>query len=329
MMNRHAFRCCALASVLLLIVINWRLYLQNKTSLLRILKPITHSNTPSSTWSVLQLQDPAFFANETDFTCVRAKLDRMEFPFCAYRDEEDIYISRTVLKGNYYERAYVLRTVNFMKRHYDITFLDIGANLGSYTLPVAHAGRHVVAVEPNWNTLRRLAKSLYLGGVSYYVDLLHYAIAENRSNTFMKYNPVNRGRAEMTEEASCEKDCVNVSVSVVTLNDILPLMRSRKVIIKVDVEGSERNVFTSSSADEFFRKIDVLMIQMEWSFYPMFFSKTEEKRRLVDKFLNFFYEKDYIIYNANTEERLHSDWTKWPNDICLRKANITGRLYDM
>lgn len=329
-MNRRAVLCCVLAAVLLLTITTWSL--RNKSSLIWNLIPVTYSGIQSSrpTSSILHLQDPILFANESDFNCVTAKLDhQMEFPFCTYNESDDIYISRVFLRGNYYERDYVLRTVNFTKRHPDVTFLDIGANLGTYALPVAHAGRHVVAVEPNWNTLRRLSKAVYLGGVGSNIDLLHYAISENRSTTFMKYNPVNRGRAEMSDEDSCEKDCVKVSVSVVTLNDILPIMRNKKVIVKVDVEGSERNVFTSSGADEFFREADVLIIQMEWSFYPMYFSQTLEKRLLVDKFLNFFYEKNYTIYNARTEEKLHSKWMEWPNDICFRKAEITGRLYDM
>ena len=70
----------------------------------------------------------------------------------------------------------------------DNTFLDIGANLGSYALPVAQADRHVVAVEPNWNVLRRLSKSVYLGRVSNNIDQLHYAISEKRSKTFTTEN---------------------------------------------------------------------------------------------------------------------------------------------
>jgi len=331
--HRLAISCCALTSVLpvLLTLMAWTNYQHNDTSLLPVLKLGSYFNRPTqtNTSTAFQLQDPIRFANETDFDCVRAELDHLEFPFCTYNEEDDIHISGVFLRGHYFERHSVLKTVNFMKNHHDITFLDIGANLGSYSLPVAHVGRHVVAVEPNWDTLRRLAKSVHLGSISTNIDLLPHAIAAKRSNTFMKFFPNNRGRTEISNKTSCEKNCVNVSVSVITLNDILPLMRNKKAIIKVDVEGSEINVFTPSSANDFFREVDVLIIQMEWTFYPMYFTQTPEKRRLVDEFLNFFYDKGYVIYNAYGEQMLPSNWTTWPDDICLTKGRKSGGLYDI
>ena len=54
-------------------------------------------------------------------------------------------------------------------------------------------------------------------------------------------------------------------------------------------EGTEIDIFTSTSAAEFFRVVDVLLIQMEWFFYVKMYSKSTEKRQLVDIFVKFFY----------------------------------------
>ena len=325
--KRRAVACCAFTSVLLLTIFAWTNYQRNVSSLLPLVKrSISFNRQASRSTSTIyfQLLNPIRFANETDFDCIIANFEQVAFPLCTYEAD---YISNRFLKGSYFEPAYVLRTVNFMKSHHDVTFLDIGANLGSYALPVAHLGRHVVAVEATWNTVRRLSKSVHLGKISTNIDLVPHAIAGKRYVTFMKINPLQPGENKMSDETSCEKDCVNVSV--ITLNDILPLMRNKKAMMKIDVEGAEINVFTPSSAGDFFREIDVLMIQMEWGFYVNGYSQTLEKRRLVDEFLNFFYEKNYVIYDADTELMLDSHWTKWPGNICLRKGNKSGRLFDM
>src|SRR6218665_539579 len=328
--NRHTFACCALTSVLLVSIITWTSYQHNVSSLLPLVKRSRHTpvnrQTRIATSTTVQLLNPIRFANETDFNCVIAKFEQLGFPVCTYKAEYDTFISKAFLQGDYFERGYVIRTVNFMKSHHDVTFLDLGANLGSYALPVAHVGRHVVAVEATWNTVRRLSKSVHLGKISANIDLVPYAIAGKRYVTFMKINPVQPGVNKMSD-VSCEKDCVNVSV--ITLNDILPLMRNKKAMMKIDVEGAEINVFTPSSAGDFFREIDVLIIQMEWGFYVNEYSHTLEKRRLVDEFLNFFYEKHYVMYDADTELMLDSHWTKWPGNICLRKGNKSGRLFDI
>jgi len=42
--------------------------------------------------------------------------------------------------------------------------VDIGANIGIYSLPIARV-THVLAVEPNWRSILRLAKAADLGAV--------------------------------------------------------------------------------------------------------------------------------------------------------------------
>jgi len=46
-------------------------------------------------------------------------------------------------------------------------------------------------------------------------------------------------------------------------NDLLPLMRSKSAVMKIDVEGPEVDVFTCSSAGQFFDQTDVPLVFME------------------------------------------------------------------
>lgn len=294
-------------------------------------RPQILSSSARTAPSYLNLMNPAEFSEESDFNCMKVILNHMQFPMCLYEAKEDIYVSKAYIQGGYFEANWVLRFVNMLEVHEDFTFLDIGANLGTYSLPVARLGRHVVAVEPNWNTLRRLSKSVFLGGVATNVDVLYHAIGKERSTSMLKFDRTNRGVTVLMNNVTCKKNCenLNISVSVVTLNDLIPIMRNKKVVIKVDTEGTEINIFTSSSASEFFRMVDVYLIQTEWVFYLKLYTMSSEKRSLVDNFLDFFYQRNYAVYDINSGHRLGLDWTKWPRDVCFKKADAAGKLYSV
>jgi len=64
-------------------------------------------------------------------------------------------------------------------------FIDIGANIGAYTLAVAHMKRHVIAVEPNLRTVQLLSQSVLMGSVSGYVTLLNNAVSDGHTTLCM------------------------------------------------------------------------------------------------------------------------------------------------
>lgn len=282
----------------------------------------SHSIFKVSKLSNINIQNPLNFTNEFDFNCVNAKLMETQFPMCTYTAAEDVYVSAAILAGGYWEKNLAENLVKFFKDRADFTFLDIGANIGIYSLPVAHLGKHVIAVEPNWDTVRRLAKSVSLGRIESRIDILYNAIGDKRSTTALKFDRMNRGGTVLLNNVTCLVNCelLKQPVSVIVLDDLIPIMRNRRAVIKVDAEGSEINIFTEASASAFFREIDVVVIQMEWVFYKKYFTGNPMQRQLVDNFVQFFYQRNYLVYDVRTEIRLASDWTIWPDDVCFKRA---------
>lgn len=291
----------------------------------------SHSISKVSKSSNINIQNPLNFTNELDFNCVNAKLIETQFPMCTYSAAEDSFVSAAILTGGYWERVMAENLVKFFKDRTNFTFLDIGANIGIYSLPIAHLGRHVIAVEPNWDTVRRLAKSVSLGGIASRIDILYHAIGDKRSTTTLKFNRVNRGATVLLNNVTCLDGCelLKHPVSVVVLDDLIPIMRYRKAVIKVDAEGSEINIFTEASASAFFREIDVVVIQMEWVFYTLYFTGSPMQHQLVEKFLQFFYQRNYLVYDAKVESRLAFDWTTWPEDVCFKRAAGIASPYNV
>jgi len=102
-------------------------------------------------------------------------------------------------------------------------------------------------------------------------------------------------------------------IRTILLNDLLPLMRSKAALLKVDVEGHEVNVFTDSSAGQFFDKIDIPLVFVEW---------IECKRHSVDvvqRLLNFFYSRNYTVFNVDNS-KLEKHYLNWSKYVLFKKS---------
>ena len=98
-----------------------------------------------------------------DFDCVPLAVDHNP-TICLYSDTEDIYVSKDIRHRGIWEAEIVrkaFRSILLNDPH--LGFIDIGANLGLYSLVAASMGHNVISVEPFDNNLRRLRKSVSLG----------------------------------------------------------------------------------------------------------------------------------------------------------------------
>ena len=147
----------------------------------------------------------------------------------------------TGLKGNLYcglhemeEMALVLHAVTE-----DDVFVDIGANLGSYTLLACKArGATGYCFEPVPSTFTKLQQSLSTNGLGTRVISQMVGIGDaNGSLAFTTAYDV-RNRVANERDLRGQLDVTNVSVT--TLDDIFTDVRP--TIMKIDVEGFEMKV---------------------------------------------------------------------------------------
>lgn len=125
------------------------------------------------------------------------------------------------------------------------TVLDIGANLGYYTLLAADlvgSRGQVVAIEPNPEVFRRLTASIGVNGFRGRAEARNVALAapgESGSRRFF----VPHGEPKNGRFVSAEDDLANLeaygSIDEVQLGHIDPDSFQRIDFIKVDVEGAE------------------------------------------------------------------------------------------
>ena len=274
---------------------------------------ISPNETPNALLPVSVIKS----SNET-FVCKTATLMDMSFPFCLYTANVDDTVSGLMLKGIYYESGLVSQCVQLLRRDRRLQLVDIGANLGLWSLPAARVSR-VIAVEPNWNTMLRLAKAVHLGAVSSSITLLHNAVSDVRATFLMGVHPTNQGNAFLINSTKCKatpigEPCRTLpATKTILLNDLVPLMRSKAALLKVDTEGHEVNVFTESAAGHFFDQIDVPLVFMEWGG-----ALKKHQAKIIRRLLNFFHNRDYTVFKSDNS-RLETHYLRWHGDIIFKK----------
>ena len=256
------------------------------------------------------------FRNET-FNCTPMHLVNMAFPLCHYTTKNDVWVTGRLLRGTYFEGDEVSRFLRLLRLDPQLQLVDIGANIGVYSLPAARVAK-VLAVEPNWRSMARLVKAVHLGGVVSNITLVQNAISNVRATLNMGVHPTNQGNAFLINTTKCKATPINLPCNTlaptrtILLNDLLPLMRSKSALMKVDVEGHEVNIFTDATAGQFFDQIDVPLVFMEWVLCK------RHSTDIVQRLLNFFYSRNYAVFGVDNS-KLANPYNNWPENVLFKK----------
>lgn len=131
-------------------------------------------------------------------------------------------------------------------------FVDIGANVGCYTLWALDLGAQVVAFEPDRLARERLERNLDLNG--YAAEIVPAAASDSLGRAFFT-----QGKDTMNSLA--EAGVGRVEVPTTTLDAVLG--RRYAAGVKIDVEGHERRVLEGARQALADRRIELL--QLEWN----------------------------------------------------------------
>lgn len=160
--------------------------------------------------------------------------------------------------GNIYAGLHEFEDMAFvlhLLRENDL-FVDIGANIGSYTILAGGAvGARCVSVEPIKSTFHFLEENINLNRLSKNVQALNMGIGKEKG--VLRFTA---GLDTVNHVLSDSEQADNVvEVLIVSLNELLE--NQEPLLIKVDVEGFETNVI--AGADRVFCKPSLLAVIME------------------------------------------------------------------
>lgn len=158
--------------------------------------------------------------------------------------------------------------------------LDIGANVGYYSMIAASKGAVVHAYEPDKVNFERLARNVSLNdyefrnvyawceavGAENGVAILHINPHNRGGNTLLGNPPYRVGSKEISREETekmFEGETLEYQVPVVTVDEILDSHSMNRVkAIKIDVEGFEEKVIEGMTEALKTRKIDYIFCEL-------------------------------------------------------------------
>ncbi|MFY9725469.1 MAG: FkbM family methyltransferase [Bryobacteraceae bacterium] len=154
------------------------------------------------------------------------------------------YVTQAILV----QRTWEPSTTQELLRHVPAggTFVDVGAHVGWYTLKAAQVvgpKGHVIAVEPNRETLVKLRDNIRASGVSAVVVVAPVACSDSESTlTLYATSRANTGESSLSAANASQDTTIAASYPVRTrrLDDIVKEAGAGRVdAIKIDVEGAE------------------------------------------------------------------------------------------
>ncbi|XP_060553772.1 uncharacterized protein LOC132714872 [Ruditapes philippinarum] len=129
-----------------------------------------------------------------------------------------------------WEEDLLNQTGDFLKQYPDMTFLDLGCNVGVYTIFAGKLGIKVVSVDPVGNNLILLSKSVHAGRFAENVTLVLNAVSDEYKTVIVDIPKENIGGAHIVNDIKPE---VSVhKAETILLDDLVPYIGTNNVFIK-------------------------------------------------------------------------------------------------
>jgi FkbM family methyltransferase len=162
------------------------------------------------------------------------------------------HLTSATERGALLNPDYNIEELDFLRTHTPAggVFVDVGANAGTYALPLAHhvgAGGRVIAVEPHPVMVARLAFNQAASG-SGNVALIAAAAGDVDGELMIETDHENYGASHVYPDASARGDAIRVPAK-----RLLSILQDQDVTkidsLKIDVEGYEDRVLVGFFRD--------------------------------------------------------------------------------
>ncbi len=180
-------------------------------------------------------------------------------------DLGEFYTRKGTLDFQFANWAYEWNVKKFMLEHYknyDV-FIDVGANIGTYSILMAQKGKKVVAFEPVPDNFRAFHINLLLNHLQDKVRFFNVGLGRKKETAEFYFNPVNTGASHIIKDPTPENgNCISVQISPFDhLYRDLSIAPDDKVLMKIDTEGMEVDVI--EGAVEFLKAQKHILIVLE------------------------------------------------------------------
>ncbi|CAF0804697.1 unnamed protein product [Didymodactylos carnosus] len=290
-------------------------YYQSKTNPNIILYDVKQDNP----W---KFQCPFTKYKESDISDVR---------ICIYDPQHDEHISGQLNDYGKWEPVVVRSFLRLLRTIPNTHVIDVGSNIGLYTLLATQLDRQVLSIEPLYDSLIRLHKSIQLNNVEHLVTVIANAIGNKHEKLQLNIVDKNIGGSylsildDMKVNAVQEREIVPkilADVDTIVLDDLVDIYPSyfKRAILKLDIEGFEAYAFQNATI--LFNRTEIPAVYME-------FGKLIELKyssgmmEAIKHMIDFLRIRNYEPYEVNDLNHLLFDnWESWPWDIVFKRCDL-------
>ena len=159
----------------------------------------------------------------------------LNWHMCLYNPKDDKFVSGNIYTKGNWEGSMVKGMISALRKHPNSTLLDIGGNIGYYTLAAAAAGFSVNVFEPVPTNAAMIQQSIERNNFTT-IRLHTFALNAQTGELGMGTHRSNQGGVQHRSEVITSP----TMLPAVRLDDVLAF-EHRPVYIKIDIEGGECN----------------------------------------------------------------------------------------
>jgi FkbM family methyltransferase len=267
-----------------------------------------------------------FSASTTEnFTCIRTKklLTLVQTTLCVHHDSD--FLTVVLNKDKIYEEWEITILLRILLRDPHLALIDVGANVGLYSMYAASLGRFVLAIECFPPNIERMRKAVQHENIQNNVVLVSNAVYTESGRYFrlLKDNHSIGAQVLDVNHILDRREHDIYTVQTIKFDEILPIIKQRnvqKALLKVDIESSESFVFQSGS--EVFRSVDIPFIMIEWT-------NVKKIKDRADFILNFLTIRRYVPTYDGCRTLNFTNPLLWPDNIMWIQDSYTSEFCNM
>lgn len=172
-------------------------------------------------------------------------------------------VSRAIFENGCWECSHLTDMLNALSSYPDAYFLDIGGNIGMWTLVAATANYQTFTIEALSTNVERICNTVVKNSFQNRTHLMHVAATDVPGQTFSLNVPIkNKGGTRVIAVGNdTTKNNEDNEVVKGVMVDLLKLPIDRPVVIKLDVEGHELQALMG--ARNFLKQANIVYFMME------------------------------------------------------------------
>lgn len=256
--------------------------------------------------------------SKDNIDCIKSKhlLHLVQTTICLH-DSRDA-VSNIIRNKRIWEESYLIQLLSILIRYPQMSFIDAGANLGTYTMFAASFGRTVVSIECFKPNIEKIRKAIQIEKLQDKVVLVGNAIF-NESGKYLKMqsDPFNVGSQMVIVNSNMNQSENDIYVvKTIRFDDILPVFKAKNIrnaVMKVDIQFSE--VYLCETGDKIFNYVNIPVILMEWEQSPHYVTRM---KGVISNLVG----RGYVATADMCTTLNESDaFRSWPSDIYWMKMN--------